>query len=79
MTAKRREAMAAPDTKINAPIRKREEMFATVDGERPEGKEYATGIVETELVVAFVVVAECDVDVDEFRRDRIPLPKRESA
>ncbi len=68
MTAKRREAMAAPDTKSSAPIRKREEMLATVDGERPEGKEYATGIVDTVLDVAFVVV-ECDVDVDEFRRE----------
>lgn len=44
MTANRRDAMAAPEMKSKATMRKREAVFATVDGARSEGSEYATAM-----------------------------------
>ena len=44
MTAKRREAMAAPEIRERATMRKSEVVFLTVAGERSEGRAYAVGI-----------------------------------
>jgi hypothetical protein len=45
MTAKRREAIAAPEMSARAIMRNREAIFATVAGDRSEEVEGASGIV----------------------------------
>ena len=39
MTANRRDEMAAPEMKKSAKMRKREAVFVTVEGARPDGRE----------------------------------------
>ena len=47
MTAKRREAMAAPEMSASAMIRRRDDVFATVAGEISSGNMYAVFVVIT--------------------------------
>ena len=41
MTAKRREAIAAPEMRASEMMRSRDEVFVTVSGDRLDGKVYA--------------------------------------
>ena len=47
MTAKRREAMAAPEMRASATMRRSEDAFTTVAGDKSVGKEYASGMTAT--------------------------------
>jgi hypothetical protein len=44
ITANRREAIAAPEMSTRATMRNNEAVFATVTGDRSEGREYASGM-----------------------------------
>lgn len=67
MTAKRRDAMAAPEMKAKATMRKREEVFFTVAGEIFEGSEYATGMA---LLAVGHDEDDCRRGQSIYRRDK---------
>ena len=66
MTAKSREAIAAPEMSARVTMRSREEVFATVAGDKFDGREYAEAIA-TEL---WTQVASRIVDFGTDKRNK---------
>lgn len=54
MTAKRRDAIAAPEMKKRAIMRNRDAVFVIVDGARPDGREYASGMISQRFARLFL-------------------------
>lgn len=60
--------MAAPETKNNATMRKREAMFATVDGGSSDGSEYATAMAAHRVYfVVDALLSSWSFSEDELR------------